>query len=83
LLNNNDVNVQLHTSDIHKFQKQWLEMKQFQPWLCEVSHNNKLCLCSFCDKYMSARLSSIYEHAESAAHVTKEKNVEKKKQMKM
>jgi len=78
LLNNNDVNVQLHTSDIHKFRKQWLEMKQFQPWLCEVSHNNKLCFCSFCDKYMSARLSSIYEHAESAAHVTKEKNVEKK-----
>jgi len=78
LLNNNDVNVQLHTSNIHKFRKQWLEIKQFQLWLCEVSHNNKLCFCSFCDKHMSARLSSIYEHAESTAHVTKEKNVEKK-----
>jgi len=76
--NNNDVNVKPNTSDTYKFQKQWLEMKQFQPWLCEVLHNNKLFFCSFCDKSMSARLSSIYEHAKSAAHVIKEKNVEKK-----
>jgi len=76
--NNNDVNIKPNISDTYKFQKQWLEMKQFQPWLCEVSHNNKLFFCSFCEKSVSARLSSIYEHAESAAHVTKEKNVEKK-----
>lgn len=61
-----------------KFRQQWLDIKLFQPWLREVSHDENLCFCSFCDKYMTANFSHIYRHAESVAHVNASKNIERK-----
>jgi len=56
-------------SHTYKFQQEWLEIEQFQPWLHEASHDKQLFFCSSCENYMNAKLSIIYRHAKSAAHV--------------
>jgi hypothetical protein len=73
--NNNDRSLEKNMSNSCKFKQQWLEIKEYQPWLREVVHDEQLFFCFFCEKYMTAKLPQIYRHAESTAHI---RNVEKK-----
>ena len=67
-LNNNYASLEKNISKTLKFQHQWLEIENFQPWLREASHDEKLCFCSFCNIYIIAKLSGIDRHANSVAH---------------
>lgn len=78
-LNNKDVTLQKNKDvtleknipkKILNFQHQWLEIEHFQPWLREVSHGKTLCFCSFCEMFLTAKMSCISRYAESATHIT-------------
>lgn len=51
-----------------KFRPQWLDIKQFQPWLREVPTDVNSVYCSICDRSFLGGLSKIYQHAESKKH---------------
>lgn len=80
LTNNDNIILKKNTYESHKFRQQWLDIEQFQPWLREVSTDEKLCFCCYCEKSFTANLSHIYRHAESATHciISRQKNLERK-----
>lgn len=64
-----------------RFRQQWLDIELFKPWLSEAKHDKKLSFCSFCETYITTKLSNIYQHAKSAKHtaIAKEKGTETNK----
>lgn len=48
--------------------QQWFDIKELKPWLREVAHDKNLVFCCICEKNITAHLSSIYRHANSAMH---------------
>jgi len=82
IYSSNEICLEQNMSNTYKFQPQWLEIEQFQPWLHEASHNEQLFFCFFCENYMYAKLAIIYRHAGSAAHI-EIVNKKNKKQTKM
>lgn len=50
------------------FQKRWLEIEQFKPWLREVPYDNSLFSCTICDKTYTGDLWHIHRHENSKEH---------------
>jgi len=79
----NNISIKKKNFTIYKFQKQWLQIEEFQPWLRKKPNDNQFFWCVFCEKYISAKLSTIYKHAESTAHIKNTNKKKKSKQTKM
>ncbi|XP_036149145.1 uncharacterized protein LOC118647771 [Monomorium pharaonis] len=79
LTKNDDINETISQTK-QKFRQEWLDIELFKPWLREASHDKTLFFCEFCEKYMDARLSHIYRHADSAVHlkIAADRNKERK-----
>lgn len=71
----NNVPLEKNISNTYKFQEEWLEDVYFRPWLRKVSHDKGLCFCSFCEIYITAKMSCIHRHAESDTHATNSKKI--------
>nr|XP_012219350.1 PREDICTED: zinc finger MYM-type protein 6 isoform X2 [Linepithema humile] len=77
-LNSNNGSLTKKISRRRKFQQKWLDVEQFKPWLCEVSHNENLFFCSFCNKSIVGGKSQIWRHGKSKAHIkmSEDNNIE-------
>lgn len=51
-----------------KFRKEWLKMKEFSSWLCEVPGDSTKAHCKFCRCDILAKLSLISKHRETKKH---------------
>ena len=59
-----------------KFQKEWLDIALFKPWLREVSNDKRAFFYTFCNKSFIGDLSNVYRHAFSKKHVEQNKQQE-------